>query len=74
MQNIYAEYDEFKNVPLLIQDSDGKVIVEVRSYYNGVRNGAVYTMLNPDQVVKLIEGLAKWLEEYTKAYLKEVEE
>ena len=74
MQNIYAEYDEFKNVPLLIQDSYGKVIVEVRSYYNGVRNGAVYTTLNPEQIVKLIEGLTKWLEEYTKAYLKEVVE
>lgn len=74
MQNIYAEYDEFKNVPLLIQDSYGKVIVEVRSYYNGVRNGAVYTTLNPEQIVKLIEGLTKWLEEYTKTYLKEVDE
>ncbi len=73
MQNIYAEYDEFKNVPLLIQDSYGKVIVEVRSYYNGVRNGAVYTTLNPEQIVKLIGGLIKWLEEYNKAYLKEVE-
>lgn len=74
MQNIYAEYDEFKNVPLLIQDSYGKVIVEVRSYYNGVRNGAVYTTLNPEQIVKLIGGLTKWLEEYTKTYSKEVDE
>lgn len=66
MQNIYAEYDEFKNMPLLVDDYNGKVIVEVRSYYNGTRNGAVYTTLNPDQVVKLIEGLAEWLEGYTK--------
>ena len=66
MMNIYDEFDEFKDIPLLVQYYGGKVIVEVRSYYNGTRNGAVYTTLTPDQVVKLIEGLAEWLEEYTK--------
>ncbi len=63
---IYGEYDDKGNIPILITEHDGKVLIELRSYYDGQKRGAIWNTITWDQAKELRDALTVWLIEHPK--------
>ena len=63
---IYCEEDDERHVPILIVEHDGKVLIELRSYYDGQKRGAIWHTITWDQARLLRDKLSEWLIENPK--------
>ena len=63
MTIIYAEEEgNRRNIPLLITDNAGGIIIELRSYgINGARNGAIWHWITMEQAKILRDNLTEWI-------------
>ena len=62
--DIYAEFDENNQIPILIDKVGTKAIyIEIRAYYHGRETASIYNFISRKNVVKLRDKLTEWLKE-----------
>ena len=62
--DIYAEFDENNQIPILIDKVGTEAIyIEIRAYYHGRKTASIYNYISRENVVKLRDKLTEWLEE-----------
>ena len=62
--DIYAEFDENNQIPILIDKIGTEAIyIEIRAYYRGRETASIYNYISRENVVKLRDKLTEWLKD-----------
>lgn len=59
---LYCEFDQNKDIPVLVDKHGEYLYIELRAYYGNQKNASVYHLVTRENAIKIRDAINKYLE------------
>lgn len=59
---LYCEFDQDKEIPILVDKHGEFLYIELRAYYGNLKNASIYHFVTRENAIKLRDAINKYLE------------